>query len=272
MTEKEYKQLFLDPRFNNLSHHSTKDRLIYLVQQYQDVDLQKIIKVPFKLSGILFESDETLFGLKEIDMDKNMSYAVHLYTMKEFVFALHSGDREAILMLLDKDILSNTCGKKFIKGLLDRLDVKNVARYSDEYLQPKWEQIIKEKLYETLSLEEIIFDAYNDIKAYGILLDAMDKVIDNLYLSIHSKQNKYFFVNFHVRNTLEIIKGAKNSKTVALAMASFLSNHFFSEGITILANRSLNNFLIDFLKTNLNKKRKMLYLTDIKCEEEDING
>ena len=74
----------------------------------------------------------------------------------------------------------------------------------------------------------------------------------------------------HVR--MNSIEGAKNSKTVALAMASFLSNHFFSEGITILANNSLNNFLIDFLKTNLNKKRKTLYLTDIKCEEEDIDG
>ena len=34
MTEKEYKQLFLDPRFRNLSQFSTKDGLVYLVQQY----------------------------------------------------------------------------------------------------------------------------------------------------------------------------------------------------------------------------------------------
>ena len=95
---------------------------------------------------------------------------------------------------------------------------------------------------------------------------------DDLYLKIHSKQNKYFFVNTHVRNTLEIIKNAKNGKTVALAIASFLSNHFYSEGLEILANKSLNNFLVNFLKTNLNKKRKILYLTDIKCEEEEIDG
>ena len=62
MTEKEYKQLFLDPRFRNLSNFSTKDRLVYLVQQYQDADLESITNVPFKISGILFEPDETIFG------------------------------------------------------------------------------------------------------------------------------------------------------------------------------------------------------------------
>lgn len=270
MTEKEYKQLFLDPRFRNLSNFSTKDGLVYLVQQYQDVDLENITNVPFKISGILFEPDETMFGLKEFDADKNMSYAAHLYTMKEFVFALYSADREAILMLLDDAILSNTCGKKFIKGLINNLEIDIYARYKNEYLKPKWEHIIKEKLYNNVPLEEIKFDAYNDIKALGILTSGLTREIDDLFLKMHSINRRYVSTDNFVRNTLESIKGAKNGETIALVIGELLNSGPYSGNTTFSVastKNSLNEFLISFLKENLNKKRKRLSLTDIKCKE-----
>ena len=275
MTEKEYKQLFLDPRFRNLSNFSTKDRLVYLVQQYQDADLESITNVPFKISGILFEPDETIFGLKEFDVDKNMSYAAHLYTMKEFVFALYSADREAILMLLDDVILSNTCGKKFIKGLINNLKTNLYARYKNEYLKPKWERIINEKLYENVSLEEIKFDAYNDIKALGILADGFAGQIDDVFLKIHSINRRYFSTDNLIRNALESIKGAKNGQTIALIIGEMTNSGPFSGSTSFSAiptKNELNEFLIKFLKENLNKKRKRLSLTDIKCKEAKKNG
>lgn len=267
MTEKEYKQLFLDPRYQNLSLHSTKDNLVYLVQEYQDRYLFSMENVPFKLAGILFEPDETIFGLKEFDVDKNMGYIVHLYNMKEFIFSLYSGDREAILMLLDEALLSNTCGKKFILGAINNLELKVFYNYTRNYFLPKWERIIKEKLYEDMDLNEIKFDAYNDVKALGILIDALNEEIDDVFLRIHSLDRRYFCTDASIRNTLDVIKEAKDTRMVALVLGELMSIHPFPKKAND-ENSCLNSFLISFLKENLNKKRKKLSLIDIKREEE----
>ena len=87
---------------------------------------------------------------------------------------------------------------------------------------------------------------------------------------MHSINRRYVSTDNFVRNTLEPIKGAKNGETIALVIGELLNSGPYSGNTTFSVastKNSLNEFLISFLKENLNKKRKRLSLTDIKCKE-----
>ena len=64
MTEKEYKQLFLDPRYQNLSLHSTKDNLVYLVQDSKDTKIHHTLHIHAskkKFKRLLLSSERGMF-------------------------------------------------------------------------------------------------------------------------------------------------------------------------------------------------------------------
>ena len=101
----------------------------------------------------------------------------------------------------------------------------------------------------------------------GILIDALNEEIDDVFLRIHSLDRRYFCTDASIRNTLDVIKEAKDTKMVALVLGELMSIQAFPKKAND-ENGCLNSFLISFLKENLNKKRKKLSLIDIKREEE----